>query len=90
MALTFVLPLFVPLQHTIFAGAVLSFMLYVAASSHKLRLQEAIRLDDGGWEIREAPQELKSGHATIIVVQGLIFLPKCQCWTIRCLRRAAC
>lgn len=73
MALTFVSALFIPLQWTIFLGAALSLLLYVAASSHKLRLQEAVRFDDGSWEIREAPTKLNSGQVTVIVVQGLDF-----------------
>lgn len=73
MALTLVLALFIPLQDTIFVGALLSLLLYVAASTRKLRLQEAVRSDDGSWETREAPRELASDRTTVIVVQGLDF-----------------
>lgn len=73
MALTFFSALFIPLQYTIFLGAALSLLLYVIASAHKLHLQEAIRLDDGGWEMREAPKELSPGRTTVFVVQGLDF-----------------
>ena len=73
LAITFVSALFIPLQYTIFLGAGLSLLLYVVASSHKLRLQQAVRLDDGGWEVRDAPKELPSGQVTVIVVQGLDF-----------------
>ncbi|MCB0048978.1 MAG: sodium-independent anion transporter, partial [Caldilinea sp.] len=34
---------------------------------------EAVRLDDGGWEMRDAPKTLTPGQATVIVVQGLDF-----------------
>ena len=73
MALTFFSALFIPLQYTIFLGAALSLLLYVIASSHKLNLQEAVRLDDGGWEMCEAPTELAPGRTTVFVVQGLDF-----------------
>jgi SulP family sulfate permease len=73
MVLTFLSALFIPLQDTIFLGAVLSLLLYVGASARKLRLQEAVRLDDGGWEMRDSPTTLKPGEATMIVVQGLDF-----------------
>jgi sulfate permease, SulP family len=73
MALTFFSALFISLQYTIFLGALLSLLLYVVASAHKLRLQEAVRLDDGGWEMQDAPKELKSHQATVLVVQGLDF-----------------
>lgn len=73
MALTFFSALFIPLQYTIFLGAGLSLLLYVIASAHKLRVQEAVRLADGGWEMRDAPKELKVNEATFLVIQGLDF-----------------
>ena len=73
MLLTFFSALFIPLQWTIFLGALLSLLLYVGASSHKFNLQQAVRREDGQWEMRAAPQELKSHTATVIVVQGLDF-----------------
>lgn len=73
MALTFFSALFIPLQYTIFLGALLSLLLYVLASSRKLNLQEAVRLDDGGWQMQDAPTELKSKEATVLVLQGLDF-----------------
>ncbi|MCA9874745.1 MAG: SulP family inorganic anion transporter [Anaerolineales bacterium] len=73
MAITFFSALFIPLQFTIFLGALLSLLLYVVASSHKLRVRQAARLDDGGWEMQDAPTELKSHQANILVVQGLDF-----------------
>ncbi len=73
MLLTLVSALFIPLQFTIFLGAGLSLLLYVVASASKLRLQEAIHLEDGGWKIREAPAQLKPNATTVLVVQGLDF-----------------
>jgi SulP family sulfate permease len=73
LAITFVSALFIPLQYTIFLGAGLSLLLYVVTSSRKFRLQQAVRLDDGGWEVRAAPKELNPDQATFIVVQGLDF-----------------
>jgi SulP family sulfate permease len=73
MTLTFVSAVFIPLQYTIFLGAALSLGLYVVASARKVRLQQAVRLEDGGWEIHEAPKELASHQATVMVVQGLDF-----------------
>jgi SulP family sulfate permease len=73
LGLTFFSALFIPLQYTIFLGALLSLLLYVGASSRKFRLQQAARLEDGGWEIREAPKTLAPNQATVLVVQGLDF-----------------
>jgi SulP family sulfate permease len=73
MTLTFVSAVFIPLQYTIFLGAALSLGLYVVASARKVRLQQAVRLEDGGWEVHEAPKALASHQATVMVVQGLDF-----------------
>ncbi len=73
MALTFFSALFIPLQWTIFLGALLSLLLYVGASSRKFNLQQAVRLDDGGWEMHAAPKKLKPNAITVVVVQGLDF-----------------
>lgn len=73
MALTFCSALFIPLQDTIFIGAVLSLLLYVGASSRKFVLQQAVRLPDSGWEMQEAPKTLTPNQATVLVLQGLDF-----------------
>jgi SulP family sulfate permease len=73
MALTLISALFIPLQFTIFLGAGLSLILYVVASANKVRLHEVVHLDDGGWEVREAPGELRPNQVTVLVVQGLDF-----------------
>lgn len=73
MTITFLSALFIPLQYTIFLGAALSLFLYVVASTNKFRLQQAVRLEDGGWEMRNAPKTLASNTTTVLVVQGLDF-----------------
>ena len=73
MAITFLSALFIPLQWTIFLGALLSLLLYVGASSRKFNLQQAVRRDDGNWEMHPAPKALNSNEATVLVIQGLDF-----------------
>lgn len=73
MAITFFSALFIPLQDTIFLGAILSLLLYVGVSSRKFRLQQGIHREDGSWETQDPPKELKSNEATVLVVQGLDF-----------------
>ena len=65
--------LFVPLQYTIFLGAALSLVLYVVASEKKARVQQVVRLPDGGWEIRDVAQALKPNDVNVFVIQGLDF-----------------
>lgn len=71
--LTFISALFIPLQWTIFLGALLSLLLYVGASSRKFELQQAVLREDGQWEVRAVPKELKPHTVTAIIVQGLDF-----------------
>jgi sulfate permease, SulP family len=73
MVITFVTALFIPLQDTIFLGAGLSVLLYVVASSRKLRLQEGVHQDDGGWVMQDAPKQLKANDVNVYVIQGLDF-----------------
>jgi SulP family sulfate permease len=73
MAITFFSALFIPLQYTIFLGALLSLLLYVGASAHKYSLQQAVRHDDGSWELKEAPEELAPNKVTVLLLQGLDF-----------------
>ncbi|MGW8251059.1 MAG: SulP family inorganic anion transporter [Anaerolineales bacterium] len=73
LALTFFSALFIPLQYTIFLGALLSLLLYVGASARKFTLQRAVRLEDGGWEVQDMPDELPPNQVTVLIVQGLDF-----------------
>ena len=73
MVITFVTALFIPLQDTIFLGAGLSVLLYVVASSRKLRLQEGVHQEDGGWVMQDAPKQLKADDVNVYVIQGLDF-----------------
>jgi SulP family sulfate permease len=73
LAITFLTALFIPLQYTIFLGAGLSLLLYVVAASKKLSVQQAVRLDDGGWETRDVPETMVSNAINMFVVQGLDF-----------------
>jgi SulP family sulfate permease len=61
------------LQDTIFLGAVLSLMLYVGVSSKKFNLKQAVRLDDGGWQVKDMPKEMESNTVYAFVIQGLDF-----------------
>ena len=74
MALTFFSALFIPLQYTIFLGALLSLLLYVGASSRKFRLQQAVRLEDGGWEMQRRAErtDTRPGHGVRRAGAGLL------------------
>ena len=73
MALTLFSALFIPLQYTIFLGAILSVLLYVGASARKFRFQQVVPLEDGTWEMQDVPAALPPGKITMLVLQGLDF-----------------
>ncbi len=73
MAITLFTALFIPLQYTIFLGAGLSLLLYVLAAAKKLRVEQAVRMDDGSWDIPKMATELNSNAINLFVIQGLDF-----------------
>ncbi len=73
MAITLLTALFIPLQYTIFLGAGLSLLLYVVAAARKLSVEQAVRMDDGNWDVPEKSKELKSNAINLFVIEGLDF-----------------
>jgi len=72
-ALTFLSALFIPLQWTIFLGAGLSLIIYIAASSRRARLFQFVKNEDGRWEERDVPEKLPSNQVTILSFEGFRF-----------------
>ncbi|QDP96795.1 SulP family inorganic anion transporter [Microlunatus elymi] len=66
MVLTFAAALFIPLQWTIFLGAGLSLLIFIASSSRAGSLKELRRSDDGYWSEHDSPDKLTSGQILII------------------------
>lgn len=73
MILTFVTAMLIPLQWTIFLGAVLSLVLYVYASSKSVRVHQLVRNDKGMFEERDVPETYESNASTIISIGGQAF-----------------
>lgn len=65
MLLTFGSAMFIPLQWTIFLGAGLSLVVFLAASAGAGRVNELVRTD-GYWTERPAPAALSSGEVTVV------------------------
>ena len=72
-ALTFISALFIPLQWTIFLGAGLSLIIYIAASSQQAKLHEYVKNEDGLWEERDMPEKIPSNQVTIMSFEGFEF-----------------
>lgn len=73
MITTFVTALFIPLQWTIFIGAGLSLVLYVAASYRAGRAYRLVRGDDGYWREEALPDTLASREVVVIGFRGVWF-----------------
>ncbi|MDX1417456.1 MAG: SulP family inorganic anion transporter [Candidatus Promineifilaceae bacterium] len=71
--LTFVSALFIPLQWTIFLGAGLSLILYIAASSRHAKLKLLVKNEDGRWEEYAAPETFPSQDVSVIYFAGFDF-----------------
>jgi SulP family sulfate permease len=71
--LTFLSALFIPLQWTIFLGAGLSLILYVVASSKRVRLYQLVKNEDGRWEERAMPEAFVSNGITAVTFEGFEF-----------------
>jgi SulP family sulfate permease len=71
--LTFVSALFIPLQYTIFLGAALSLLLFIAASASNSRLFQLARGEDGHWQEHDLPQIFPSNQATVVAHEGANF-----------------
>lgn len=73
MTVTFATALFIPLQWTIFIGAGLSLVLYIAASYRAGRAFRLVRRDDGYWRETDLPEALPSGQVVAIGFRGTWF-----------------
>ncbi|NJN53313.1 MAG: SulP family inorganic anion transporter [Anaerolineae bacterium] len=71
--LTFVSALFIPLQWTIFLGAGLSLILYIAASSKSAKLHMLVKDENGYWEEQDMPKMFTSNAVTAVSFEGFEF-----------------
>jgi SulP family sulfate permease len=73
MIATFALTLLIPLHWAIFAGVVITLLLYVHASSAKGRLVRIVPGVNGGFEEQPAPDRLPSNEVTALHAYGNSF-----------------
>ncbi|MBE2220280.1 MAG: SulP family inorganic anion transporter, partial [Anaerolineae bacterium] len=71
--LTFASALFIPLQWTIFLGAGLSLILYIAASSKSAKLHMLVKDENGYWEEQDMPEAFASNAVTAVSFEGFEF-----------------
>lgn len=73
LVVTFVLTMLVPLQQAVLAGVALSFVLYVASASGRLRIRQRT-VDAEGAVVEVDPQpEVAAGQVVVLQVYGTLF-----------------
>lgn len=65
LLVTFASAMFIPLQWTIFLGAGLSLLVFIASSAKSGRVNELVR-DGDYWSEKPAPEGLEAGRVTVI------------------------
>jgi SulP family sulfate permease len=73
MMVTFALTLTLPVQTAVFAGVILSVLVYLVSSAQDVRLMEIIPNPDGTYREQPAPAELPSNAVTILHTYGSLF-----------------
>jgi sulfate permease, SulP family len=70
---TILVGVFSDLTEAIFAGVILSLLLYAFTKASSFRVVQWVKTADGGWEERPVPRELPSNQATVISVDGNVY-----------------
>ena len=70
---TILVGLFSNLTAAIFAGVILSLLLFAFTKASSFRLVQWVRTADGGWEEEPVPRELPSNQATVIALDGNVY-----------------
>ncbi|MGA9277831.1 SulP family inorganic anion transporter [Ilumatobacter sp.] len=73
MVATFVAAMFIPLQWTIFVGAGLSLIVFIATSFKAGRINELVRSPDGYWSEQPIPETLTSDTVLVIGLRDWSF-----------------
>lgn len=73
MVATFVTALLFPIEYSIYAGVIISLVLYVISSSEDLKLTELVPLGDNRFKVSEVPETLPDHAVTILSVTGHLY-----------------
>lgn len=71
--ITILVGIFDDLTAAIFAGVVLSLLLYAFESAAKVKVVELVRNEQGRWEERPASKELESNEVTVLQIRGNMY-----------------
>jgi SulP family sulfate permease len=70
---TILVGVFSDLTEAIFAGVILSLLLYAFTKGGSFRVVQWVRTADGGWEEQPVPRNLPSNQATVIALDGNVY-----------------
>ena len=70
---TILVGLFSDLTAAIFAGVILSLLLFAFTKAGSFRVVQWVRTDDGAWEEQPVPRQLPSNQATVIALDGNVY-----------------
>ncbi|MBI5680115.1 MAG: SulP family inorganic anion transporter [Methanobacterium sp.] len=71
MILTFIAGVGFSIEYAVFAGVILSLLIYVFTAHKDIMLEELVLLDDGRYQERPLPAEFPCNKCTVIEVKGL-------------------
>jgi SulP family sulfate permease len=71
--MAFVLTLYLPMQTAVFAGVILSLLLFIYDSAINVRIAQLVPQEDGLFQEQATPDELPSNDVTLIHVYGTVF-----------------
>jgi SulP family sulfate permease len=70
---TILVGLFADLTAAIFAGVILSLLLFAFTKAGSFRVVQWVRTSDGVWEEQPVPRQLPSNQATVIALDGNVY-----------------
>lgn len=73
MLFTLIVTLIVPIQVAVLLGILAHFVIHIFRASDKVRLMEVVLRDDGLFEERASPKELRAESVTVLVPHGSLF-----------------
>lgn len=71
MVLTFIIGIGFSIEYAVFAGAILSLLIYVFTEPQDIMLEELVLLGNGRYREHPLPSEFPSHKATVVEVKGL-------------------
>lgn len=73
MVVTFLTALIFPIEYSIYAGVIISLLLYITTSSEEVKLSQFVPLEENRFKITEIPERLPDNDVIILSVTGHLY-----------------